>query len=133
MPEYQEKTEPYEVLIRFENGAYRGAHYQEITTILRDGQPIPGGQTIGPAIPIKDAPRQTLVDVMGLVAVEQALTVDRYIEQLAGKDVELAERDERIAELEAADAGKLQLELEAANANAQVLLERIAELEAAAA
>lgn len=37
MATFVEKTQPYEVLIRFTDGQMTGAHFQTITTVLRDG------------------------------------------------------------------------------------------------
>lgn len=73
MPDPIHTTEPYEILFRFENGAYKGAHYQSIN-VSRIGDVVTN-TSLNHAVPIKDAVGFSVSDFLGkiIVAQEEAL------------------------------------------------------------
>ncbi len=126
---FEEKQEPYEILIRFEVGKYRGAHFQAINTVYKDGAPLT--QTLLAPVPIKDAEGFKIADVIGQVLIDQDAAVQSVLadmialrkqttEELAAKDLVITER---LAELDDPDRlTKLETELVAKDANIQDLL-----------
>lgn len=63
-------TEPHEVLIRFENGVYKGAHYQSML-VFRDDAGKVTNVMLNAAVPIKDAVGFKLADVLGQAFIDQ--------------------------------------------------------------
>jgi hypothetical protein len=127
---FEEKQEPYEILIRFEGGKYKGAHFQATNVLYKDGAVVT--QTLLAPVPIKDAEGFKLADVVGQVLIDQDEAV-----RLAQQDVEAARAAareevakaneaiaERLAELDdPALVMKLEAQLAAKDANIQALME----------
>lgn len=81
------KTEPYEILVRFEGGKVRGAHYIEKQIVLDDsGKQV--GATLLPARAVSDAGAQ-LTDVFGANADALSQITDLQ-SQLADLQAQLA-------------------------------------------
>ena len=129
---FTEVTEPYEILIRYEGGVYKGAHFQSITHVKKDGVII--SSTLGAAVPIKNAEGFAIEDVIGQVmkdqdeAVRQANEAVEAARTAAASEVAKVQEvvSERLAELDAFTIEKAEADLAAKDANIQSLLEQLA-------
>lgn len=76
MPAITETTEPYEILVRYESGEFKGAHYVERTVIQRDGVEIhsttSAAQPIPADSPLFEAAGLDAINRVGVVEVELA-------------------------------------------------------------
>lgn len=115
----QELTRPYEVLVRWRDGALAGAHVQFITQVVDGdrvmaetlGQAMPVDVGAGVGFPIADILQQIHVDALAAVDAKTAALVAMTAE----RDTALQERDGKVAELAAAGQQivALQAELDA--------------------
>lgn len=99
MPEINETTEPYEILVRYEGGGFKGAHYVERTIIRRDGVEI--HSTVGSAQPIPaDSP---LFEAAGLAAINRVAVLEPALAtEKAAHEVTMVELEKARAAIAAA-------------------------------
>ncbi len=111
-----ETIEPYEVLFRFKDGVYQGAHFVAKTVIRRDGVFV--SESLGQAIPLKDTTDINVKNILGDVVILQDAAVNEVRAEIDALNDEAANT-----------AKRHQVELAAKDATAQTLLARVAELE----
>lgn len=126
----ERKPYPYELLRRYnKDGTLRGAHFKALICLEEDGVTI--DEKEGDAQPVAAGITALGLDLAALLGQETAalqLTVEQQAETIAAHEATIKEQAAQLAE-----RAPVQEELDAAHANIQALMARLAEVETAMA
>lgn len=92
----EERTRPYETLIRHNNDESVSAHHQTISEVVKDGAVI--AATVSAPVPLSSVADE-LGPIIGAAVIAAVADADRLRQLCAEKDAQLAEFSREIGEL----------------------------------